>query len=136
MKTFISCQIHGGNRSQSRPSLHQSCCSSIRNKQANKKAQWSNKIQLEGTVLHTILRTTRNLTNTSTSISKSKNQNKFIYSTSFELSAISFEAIAEGNEAWSEIPQIQGIKTTHAMHESSLNRKRDLEPDNIPLRSK
>ena len=45
MKTFITCEIHRRKRSQSRASLHQSCCSSIRNKQANKKAQWSNKIQ-------------------------------------------------------------------------------------------
>lgn len=45
------------------------------------------------------------------------------------------EAIAEGNEAWSEILAIQGIYKNYTQGSSS-NRKQDLEPDNIPLRSK
>jgi|UPI00085D6118 hypothetical protein len=65
MKTFITCQIHRGKRSQSRPSLHQSLLL-LDSQQTSKQKRHSGVIRSRSgsTVPHNILRTPRDLTNT------------------------------------------------------------------------
>ena len=126
-----------GKRSQSTGHDYTNLATPNKKKQGTVKLGFRDKIRKGSTVLllHTKNKQESHEQSHHTQIyQKSKNKNKSRTNSPPATGSISFEAISEGNEAWSEIPQIRGME--NYTRSPSSNHRQDLEPDNIPLRSK
>ena len=117
MKTFSTCQRcaeERGVKAQAMitPILLLLGFAANKKKQGTVKLGFRDKIRKGSTVLlHTKNKQESHEQSHHTQIyQKSKNKNKSRTNSPPATGSISFEAISEGNEAWSEIPQIRGMK--------------------------